>query len=190
MSCDSSSPASSHLPGRGDVDEMLLRFLSLFFFSPGGLGPSRSVASLHVSSLLGRIWLMRCETATVCPSRLDSGLPVARREKGEVERRRELAGAYLCPSQRSCFEFQAVSRLSFLLLPSHAYVGSRAWWAVGPATLPGNAEQILKASPLTRIPPGALLPPFCLVLSHHSVQHAGSWWQGKVPAQIPARETS
>ena len=118
MSCDSSSPAFSHLPGRGDVDEMLFRFLSLSFFSPGGLGPSGSVASLHVSSLLDRRWLMCCEAATVCPTRPDSGLPMARQEKGERERRRELPGAYLCPSHRSCFEFQAV-RVVWAFSSSH-----------------------------------------------------------------------
>lgn len=86
---------------------MLLRFLSLSFFSPGSLSPGGSVASLHVSSLQDRGWLVHCETATLYCSRPESGLPMARCEKGEVERWGELPDTYLCPSRRSCFEFQA-----------------------------------------------------------------------------------
>ena len=122
------------------------------------------MASLRVSSLLDRKRLMCCQTATVCPSRPDSGLPMVRREKGEVERRRELLGAYLCPSHRSCFEFQVV-RVVGAFSSSHLVLVQEAgaWWAVSPSTLPGSAEQIPKASPLTGISPGILLPPSLLL---------------------------
>lgn len=56
-------------------------------------------------------------------------------------------------SSRSC--------LSFLLLLSHACEESKA---VDPATLTVHAEQVPKASLLTRIPLEGLLSHFCFVL--------------------------